>query len=60
MPFVIHFFVPVMTHSSPSRSAYVCSPPTSLPAKASLIARQMNFLPPSTSGTTLACSSGDP
>ena len=55
-----YFLVPVMTHSSPSRSAYVCNPPTSLPAKASLMARQMNFLPSSTSGTTLACSSGEP
>jgi hypothetical protein len=31
MPFVIHFFVPEMTHLSPSRTAVVCSPATSLP-----------------------------
>jgi hypothetical protein len=76
VPFVIHFFVPEMIQSSPSRTAVVCRPATSLPAhgsgrstsveassapaKASLMARQMNFLPAKTSGRTRACSSGVP
>ena len=55
-----HFLVPEITHSLPSLYAYVCMPPTSLPANASLIARQMNFFPAKMSGTILACNSGEP
>lgn len=51
-PFVIHFFVPLIIHSFPSSlfTADVCIPITSLPAWASEIARQMNFLPARMSG----------
>lgn len=54
--------LPLIIHSLPSSLfvAVVCSPITSLPAWASDIAKHMNFLPSSTSGTTLAFSSSLP
>ena len=49
-----------MTHSSPSLTATVCTPPTSEPAKASEMAKQMYFFPSKTSGTTFSWSAGEP
>ena len=55
-----YFLVPEITQKSPSLTAVVCKPPTSLPANASLIAKQINFFPAKTSGTTWALISSEP
>lgn len=57
-----HFFVPLMTQCFPSDvfSALHLRPETSDPAKASEIARAMNFSPRRTAGTTSALRASDP
>lgn len=54
--------VPLMIQCLPSSLflAVVWRPITSLPAKASEMARQINFLPAKTSGTMRAFNSGEP
>lgn len=55
-------YVPLIIQCLPSSvlTAVVCKPMTSLPAKASEIARQINFFPERTSGTMRALSSSLP
>lgn len=55
-----YFFVPVTTQSSPSFTATVWMPATSLPANASVMASAMYFFPPRISGTYRDWISGDP
>lgn len=58
--FVIHFFVPLMIQCFPSSVffAVVLRPCTSLPANASEMAKEINFLPDNTSSETRLRSSG--
>jgi len=55
-----HFLVPVTTHSSPSLTATVRTPATSLPANASVMASALYFFPPRISATYRDWISCDP
>ena len=56
---LVHTFWPLTTHSSPSRSARVCTAARSDPAPGSLYSRQVRYSPVSSLRSTGPRSSGD-
>ena len=60
LPFVMKHLEPFSTHSSPSRTAFVCCPCASVPAPGSVRPNAPSFLPDARSGTYFAFCSGVP
>jgi len=56
----VNIFWPLITHSSPSRAAFVLQANTSDPPSGSVYPRQISVSPAATPGRTWRLSSGDP